>query len=199
MSINNRMNHLNTKAVFFAVFLVTFSLMPGCSKLNEFFEEAPLEDGLYLSYYFEKNESYVTIKFSKIHNNEFYATMETEYDNDEMSDGPYVNPKKVKVDKRLNKENGAPYNPDILGPMWTSPSSIKSGGTIHGAYINEIKPWNDWDVAVVKASFGRGAITGEWYYDKKTGFLVGGNVATVIDENGSPYVLDDTNLKTLMP
>ena len=56
-----------------------------------------------------------------------------------------------------------------------------------------------WDVGVVKANFGQGALSGEWYYDTITGFLVGGKRATVInaDEGGTVFILDDSSLDAL--
>ncbi len=175
---------------------VTIGVLTGCSKLLEFFDQAPLEDGLYLSYSMGEG-SWFTVEFSKISNNKFYASTESEYE-DEMGETYTSKGKRVIVDKRLNKENGAIYDADILGPLWTAPSSIKAGGTIHGTYIDEITKWKGWEVGVVKAGFGRGAITGTWYYEKKTGFLVGGHLATVMDENGTRFELEDTSLKTLM-
>ena len=168
-----------------------------------FFEQAPLEDGTYLSYNMSElsfgvtEESWLTVEFKKISNSKFYASTESEYE-DEMGETHISKGKRVIVDKRLNKENGAIYDADILGPLWTAPSSIKEGGTIHGTYIDEVTQWNDWEVGVIRAGFGRGAITGTWYYEKKTGFLVGGHLATVMDEDGTRFELVDTNLETLM-
>jgi hypothetical protein len=176
---------------------VAIGVLTGCSKLLGFFEQAPLEDGLYLSYNMGEG-SWFTVEFKKISNNEFFASTTSEYE-DEMGETYSSKGKRVTVDKRLNKESGAIYDADILGPLWTAPSSIKSGGTIHGTYIDEVTKWKGWEVGVIKAGFGRGAITGTWYYEKKTGFLVGGHLATVMDENGTRFELEDTNLEILMP
>ena len=200
MNILKKNPSLTSKIMLFVITVMAFYFLTGCSMVFEFFETAPIEDGSYLSYHVDDG-SWITIEFSKISNDKFYATMETEYENEgeDLSESQTANKNRVIVDKRLKKENGYPYDAEVLGPMWTPPSSVKQGGTIHGTYIDEIKRWKDWEVAVIKASFGRGAITGQWYYDKKTGFLVGGNLATVIDEKGTNFVLDDTNLKNLNP
>jgi hypothetical protein len=174
-------------------------LWTGCSKLSEFFENAPIEDGLYLSYSYG-NGTWVTVEFTEISSDRFYASSKTEYAEEE--DGRDItasNAVRVIVDKQLKKENGYPYDADVLGPLWTPPSSIRQGGSIHGTRIDEIKKWKQWNVGVIKASFGRGAVTGQWYYDQKTGFLVGGQLATVMDETGDNFELDDTNLNSLMP
>jgi hypothetical protein len=178
------------------VIIMVFSA--GCSKINEFFEQAPIEDGLYLSYSFGDRTG-IIIDFKKIGSDRFYVTASTVHEDDETSEPTYSSSVQVVVDNRLKKENGYPYDAEVLGPLWTPPSSVIQGGTIHGTYIDEIKKWNGWDVGVIKASFGRGAITGQWYYDRKTGFLVGGQKATVMDENGDNFILDDTNLSSLIP
>jgi hypothetical protein len=188
----------NTKTMILGITLLMICVWPGCSKLNEFFEQAPIEDGLYLSYASGEG-TWITVDFSKKSSDQFYATTKNEYEDEETSEVISSNISRVLVDKHLKKENGYPFDAEVLGPLWTPPSSIKEGGTIHGTYIDEIKKWKDWNVGVIKASFGRGAVTGQWYYDQKTGFLVGGQMATVIDEKGDNFVLDDTNLESLMP
>jgi hypothetical protein len=181
-----------------SIYILVICLWTGCSKLNEFFENAPINEGLYLSYSFG-NGTWVTVDFSKISSDRFYASSKTEYEDDESSEITSSEPVRVIVDKQVKKENGYPYDAEVLGPLWTPPSSIRQGGSIHGTYIDEIKKWKQWNVAVIKASFGRGAVTGQWYYDQRTGFLVGGQMATVMDEKGDNFELDDTNLDSLMP
>ncbi|MEZ4604406.1 MAG: hypothetical protein R2861_13695 [Desulfobacterales bacterium] len=41
---------------------------------------------------------------------------------------------------------------------------------------------------------------GEWYYEKSTGFLVGGMRGSVLDapDGGTYFILDDTNLSALL-
>lgn len=49
---------------------------------------------------------------------------------------------------------------------------------------------------MVKASFGAGAaLRGEWYYEKNTGFLVGGNRTTALSDEGEGihFVLVESN------
>lgn len=182
---------------FLSITVMMIGFLSGCSKFLSFFEQAPIEDGLYLSYYVD--EYWVTIEFSKIKNNKFYATQKFEYENEELNEYTQK-PKRVIVNKRLVKENGVVYMPSELGPVWTDPSTIKPGGSIHGTYIDEVKKWNGWEVGVVKAGFGvGGAITGTWYYDKKTGFLVGGAIGTVMEIKPMEFELVETSLDTLMP
>jgi hypothetical protein len=188
---------LSTSVKFLALTIILIGFLTGCSKLFSFFEQAPLEDGLYLSYYVD--EYWVTIEFSKIKNNKYYASQKFEYEDEELNEYTQK-PKRVIVNKRLVKENDVIYMPSELGPVWTAPSTIKPGGSIHGTYIDEVKKWKDWDVGVVKAGFGvGGAITGVWYYDKNTGFLVGGAIGTVMEIKPMEFELVETNLSGLMP
>ena len=56
------------------------------------------------------------------------------------------------------------------------------------------------DVGVVTASVGLGgALRGEWYYDAKTGFLVGGTKSTAVSlpGDGHFFTLTDSNLPAL--
>ena len=74
--------------------------------------------------------------------------------------------------------------------------SVKVGGNAHGDKVTEVMQWEGWDVGVVEASFGAGgALRGEWYYEKTTGFLVGGSKSTAFsDENeGLHFILSETN------
>jgi hypothetical protein len=189
---------IQCKLMFLGFTAIMLCLWMGCSKFNEFLEHAPIEDGAYLSYAFD-NGTWVSIEFSEKDSNQYHAAAKNEYEDEETSEIESSTISRVLVDRNLKKENGYPYDAEVLGPLWTPPSSIKEGGTIHGTYIDAIKKWEMWNVGVIKASFGRGAITGTWYYDQKTGFLVGGHLTTVIDEKGESFVLDDSNIGSLMP
>jgi hypothetical protein len=197
MTNTQKLHIRSTVYLLLGITAILLCFSTGCSKLNEFFEQAPIEDGLYLTYSFG-DATWVTVEFSKISSGKYYAEAKSEYEDDESSETISSSYGRVVVDMNLKKENGYPYDAEVLGPMWTPPSSIRKGGTIHGTYIDEIKKWEGWDVGVIKASFGRGAITGQWYYDKKTGFMVGGQRATVMDEKGENFILDDTNLNSLI-
>lgn len=142
-----------------------------------FGEKAPIEDGLFLSYDF--SGSIIRVTFSEIDGDQFYATLS--FGSDEgVSDHSSPENRKI-VDKRLKKENGAVYEAGLLGPIWIPSSSVKKGGNAHGDSVSEVKKWKGWEVGVVKASFGMGAFKGEWYYEKNTGFLLGGLRSSVLD------------------
>ncbi|MBU4200961.1 MAG: DUF1353 domain-containing protein [Verrucomicrobia bacterium] len=73
-------------------------------------------------------------------------------------------------------------------------------GNAHGDRVVEVKRWKRWDVGVVNASFGTGgAQRGEWYYEKNTGFLVGGSKSTAlsVEGGGLHFVLIESNLENL--
>ena len=158
-------------------------LLAGCWPL---FEQPPLEDGLYLEY--DIAGSPLRLTFAKAGGGDFTATLTA-------GDAPAGQP--VTVDRSLKKKTGAPYGPDMLGPVWIPPSSVTKGGNAHGDTVDEVRQWQGWQVGVVRAGFGRGAVRGEWYYEKNTGFLVGGKHATIINEAGTPFVLTGTNLPGL--
>ena len=174
-----------------AVILLLLACLTGCSFFGE---EAPITDGLYLRYDFEG--SIIQITFAEIESGKYYAILTSgsdEYDPDNRSSAEN---RKI-VDKKLKTERGTIYEAGILGPIWIPPSSVKKGGNAHGDRISEIKEWEGWVIGVVKASFGRGALRGEWYYEKTTGFLVGGMRASVMDDEGAYFILEDTNLDQL--
>ncbi|MFC1498275.1 hypothetical protein ACFLS1_07390 [Verrucomicrobiota bacterium] len=147
--------------------------------------QAPLKDGLYLSY--DYGGSTIRVTFKEISKNQFRAT---------ISPG---NSQKV-VNRRLKTTDDRVYELGLIGPLWIPPSSVKVGGKAHGSRVVEVKRWKKWDVGVVKASFGIGAaLRGEWYYEKNTGFLVGGSKSTAVsgEGGGTHYVLIGTNLENL--
>jgi len=153
----------------------------------------PLFDGLYLVYDF--GGSSVRVTFSAIDADSFNAVLSAgaeEPDSAAAQNG-------TTVDARLRTTYGTPYDGGILGPLWIPPSQVKKGGSAHGDEVSEVMEWNGWEVGVVRASVARGALSGEWYYDRATGFLVGGMKATIMnaDEGGTVFVLDDSNLAAL--
>ena len=151
--------------------------------------KAPLKDGLYLSY--EYGGSKIRVTFNEISKNKFRAT---------VSPGD----RQKIVNTRLITTGGRVYEAGSLGPLWIPPSSVKVGGNAHGDRVVEVKRWKKWDVGVVKAAFGAGgALRGEWYYEKNTGFLVGGIkssvLSTVLSGKGGDthFVLIKANLENL--
>ena len=168
--------------------LMVGCLLAGCS----IFSQAPLEDGLYLVY--DYAGSTIKVTFKEIGKGQFKATV-----------SPAGIQKEEIVDKKLMTDDGRIYEIEPLGPLWIPSSSVRVGGDAHGDSVKEVKHWRKWDVGVVKASFGMGgALTGEWYYEKTTGFLVGGSktsaLQTMLSDEGSgatTFVLRRTNLEGL--
>ena len=175
------------------IIIAATTLLAACSFSGD---QAPLEDGLYLTYDF--GGSITRVRFEKIDSSRFRATVAF---GDPGDDTGYHPPaaKPVVVDRKLKAEDGTTFEVGDLGPIWIPPSSVKKGGYAHGDTIQTVKHWKNWDVGVVKASIGGGALRGEWYYEKKTGFLVGGNRSSVMDDTdgGTDFVLTDTNLEGL--
>ncbi len=111
---------------------------------------------------------------------------------------------KILVDKFMRNRDGRPFEVEMLGPMWVSARTRGKGGRasidsmFSAATTDEIKKWKKWDAYVVEAAAFRGAISGTWYYDTKTGFLVGlerKNVVTSFLTAHPPYwILEDTNI-----
>ena len=173
--------------------ITCFGLLVSCSGFGE---EAPLSDGLYLNYAYGGSNLQVT--FYEIDTGSFYAALSSDPEAEtNLEDIPERN--KTIINRRLKTERGTVYEAGILGPLWIAPSKVKKGGSAHGDSVIEIREWEGWEVGVVRASFGQGALSGEWYYDKETGFLVGGMRATIMnaDEGGTVFILDDSNLESL--
>jgi hypothetical protein len=80
------------------------------------------------------------------------------------------------------------------------PSEFREGGRSHGVRADGVRWRENWDVGVVTASVGLGrALRGEWYYDARTGFLVGGtkSTAVLLPGDGRVFTLTDSNLPDL--
>jgi hypothetical protein len=180
------------KTVAACILCVAAYLLTGCS----FFAQAPLRDGLYLSYDYEGTTIRVT--FTEKSKKHFSVTVETGTAEEMITRIPRDD-KQVIVDLQLKTDRGAIFELASLGPLWIPAKNVKVGGNAHGDSIVAVKEWQGWQIGVVKASFGvGGALRGEWYYEKNTGFLVGGNKSTIISEGGgSSFILKETNLAEL--
>ncbi|MBN2543292.1 hypothetical protein JXI42_10545 [bacterium] len=172
---------MKTKSLLTVIFAIFF-ISTGCSVLET---PAPLEDGLYLRYDFDGSP--ISVSFKKLDGDRFQAT---------ISPGDF----QEVVNTRMKKPNGAIFELGTIGPIWISPSSVKVGGNAYGSRVSEVKHWERWEIGVVKASFGMGgAIRGEWYYERTTGFLVGGTKSTALSIDGSVshFILMDSNCEGL--
>ncbi len=181
------------KKIMTAIILITVYLLTGCSFFGS---QAPLEDGMYLSYDYEG--TILRADFSKLNSKQFTVTVRIGLAED-FADGTLPDGRQTVVDMQLKTERGAVYELGSLGPLWIAPESVKVGGNAHGDKVIEVKQWHGWKIGVVKASFGvGGALKGEWYYEKTTGFLVGGGKSSIISEGGgSHFILQETNLAAL--
>lgn len=182
------------KRMFFIAWCVAcLGCAAGCSGFGE---EAPLADGLYLDYDF--GGSAIRVTFSEIDADSFSATLSFGVEEDSGPGSVSAQTREV-VNRKLKTERGTVYEAGILGPLWIPPSAVKKGGNAHGDEVIDVRQWEGWDVGVVTAGFGQGALRGEWYYDQETGFLVGGKRATIMnaDEGGTVFILDDSNLASL--
>jgi hypothetical protein len=99
------------------------------------------------------------------------------------------------VDTHMRTADGGIFELGPLGPLWVPPSQFREGGRAHGARVDGVRRWENWDVGVVTASVG----LGEWYYDARTGFLVGGTKSTAVSLPGDERVFTptDSNLPDL--
>jgi hypothetical protein len=171
---------MNVKGIVVSLLVALFSVF-ACSAG----QRAPLRDGLFLSYDFDG--STITVTFSDLGKNRFAAVI-----------SPGLG--RETVNNSLKASGGRVYEAGALGPIWIPPKQVKPGGRAYGNNVDEVRSWNGWEVGVVRASFGiGGALRGEWYYEKSTGFLVGGVRSTAIAEEGerTRFVLVDTNLDEL--
>ncbi len=196
---------------YIATFIVSMFLIGtsgGCSSIRSYFEHPPIEEGTFLTYDLQGG-TYLVVTFSKTGSNQFDAVETVTFENEDHTDFGFDEENrrvpseqeavKTIVDGRLNTKRKTPYQPGRLGPLWVAPSNVKVGGSAHGATFAEVKEWKGWDVGVVSAGFGRGgAVTGGWYYERKTGLLVGGFFTTAMSDDPEEFILVDTNIKNLM-
>ena len=165
-----------------------FMMMSGCSGSSE----PAVFDGLYLKYRIGTSSS-CRISFDKISRNRFKVIMEPY--NYSLCPGGYQDGKELIVDKFLRpaKKRLLSWGEAVL--IWLPADTRKTGSRLHVGgldSISEVKHWKEWEVAVITAQIGGGFLTGTWYYDVKTGFLVGMEKEFAGDKN-LIILLEETN------
>ncbi len=161
-------------------------------------EESAISGGTFLVY--DVGGSAMRLTFSSTDGDGLSARVEYADDNGAFgTDEPPATPGDV-VDARMQTADGRIFELGSLGPLWVPPSDVQEGGNANGTRIGKVRHWESWDVGVVTASVGMGmALRGEWYYDTRTGFLVGGTKSTAVSAPGQEFVftLTDSNLPDL--
>lgn len=161
-------------------------------------EESPISAGTFLEY--DNGGMQMRLTFSPADDNRYGTNISyVEEDGTYASAQPSAAPSNV-VDSRMRTANGQVFELGSLGPLWVPPNEVHEGGSAHGTRVSEVRRWGNWEVGVVTASVGMGgALRGEWYYDTRTGFLVGGMKSTALSLPGEELVftLTDSNLPEL--
>ncbi len=153
---------------------------------------APVIDGSYLAY--DVGADVVRLTFTSLEGDRFLATLEYV---GRGQDAEVM--RRDTVDGRMRTPGGGIFEVGSLGPLWVPPGQVKEGGNAHGTRIAEVSSWEGWDAGVVRASVGIGAaLRGEWYYERSTGFLVGGYRGTAASDQGMRFKLVDSNVEGLL-
>jgi len=161
-------------------------------------DEAPMSEGTFLVY--EISGTKMRLTFSAADGNRFATNLEYA---DEDGEFVVAEPSAAQgdiVDVHGRTADGRVFEVGMLGPLWVPPSEVREGGNAHGSRVGEVRQWQSWEVGVVRASVGLGgALRGEWYYDARTGFLVGGMKSTAVSlpGDGQVFTLTDSNLSDL--
>ena len=161
-------------------------------------EEAPIDDGTFLVY--DIDGSMMRLTFSLADEDEFNTSFEYADEHGKFGTEGLPATQGDIVDTRMRTADGQIFELASLGPLWVPPSKVHQGGSAHGTRIGEVRRWEKWDVGVVTAVVGVGkALRGEWYYDTRTGFLVGGTKNTAVSgpDQGLVFTLTDSNLPDL--
>ena len=194
--------------LFFAVLLILIS--GGCAYLTP----APIEDGSYLTYEYELPASYIgegyrfrfTITFTEAKRGKYEVTVGC---SDQQLAGKIIKPHKkdgkIFVNRAMQRRGRKLLLLEDFGPLWVPPSAQVEGSgegidlIFFGRTTDEITQWNKWRVYVINASIFRGALSGTWYYDTKTGFLVGFTSKTIAmsDYEAPRLILISTNIANL--
>ena len=161
-------------------------------------EEAPISAGTFLEY--DNAGLQMRLTFSPADGDRFDTRVSfVGEDGTYSSAQPSSHPSNA-VDTRMRTAHGLVFELGSLGPLWVPPSEVREGGSAHGTRVTEVRRWGNWEVGVVTASVGLGgALRGEWYYDTRTGFLVGGTKSTAVSlpGEGQGFTLTDSNLPEL--
>ena len=186
------------------------AIISGCANLAP----APIEDGSYLTYEFAQPNPFqggktsyrFTIKFTETESGMFEVTVDF-VDNAYAYEiiKPHKKDGKVMVNQAMRRRDGKELLLENIGPLWVPTSSQQEGTrkgvdfVFFGTTSDEIKQWKKWQVYVVNASVFRGAISGSWFYDTKTGFLAGftQKTAGMFDYEAPTVTLIDSNIENL--
>jgi len=173
--------------IFLPLFIFTVVSF-GCS----YSKPAPLEDGMHLRYKFKGMEesTFCDLTFTETRNGYFEVTVDVSEENipSKYFIKPHEKDGKIIVNKFMKRRNGKPLEIETCGPLWLPPNKRKKGENVgidlalSGAVTDKIENWNGWKVYIVEASAFRGAISGTWYYEVETGFLVGCHTKSVASE-----------------
>ena len=161
-------------------------------------EEAHIDGGTFLVY--DIGGSMMRLTFSPANKDQFNTSFEYADEHGRSGTGELPATQGHIVDTRMRMADGRIFELASLGPLWVPPSEVHEGGSAHGTRIGDVRRWENWDVGVVTAAVGVGmALRGEWYYDTRTGFLVGGTKSTAVSAPGQGLVftLTDSNLPDL--
>ena len=156
-------------------------------------EAAPISAGTFLVY--DNAGMRMRLTFSSADGDRFEANVEYAYDQREFEPASPSPAQGHMVDTHMRTADGGIFELGSLGPLWVPPSELREGGSAHGTRVDGVRRWENWDVGVVTASVG----LGEWYYDARTGFLVGGTKSTAVSlpGDGQVFTLTDSNLPDL--
>lgn len=161
-------------------------------------EEAPISAGTFLEY--DNGGVQMRLTFSHAAADLFDTNISyVDEDGRYPSSQPSPAPAEI-VDTRMRTADGRVFELGSLGPLWVPPNDVHKGGGAHGTRVSEVRRWKNWEVGVVTASVGvGGALRGEWYYDTRTGFLVGGTKSTALSlpDEVQVFALTDSNIPDL--
>ena len=157
-------------------------------------EKADVEGGTFLVY--DIGGSMMRLTFLPANGDEFSTSFEYADEHGQFGTDAQLATRGEVVDARMRTSDGRVFELASLGPLWVPPSEVHEGGSAHGTRIEFVRRWESWEVGVVTASVGMGALQGEWYYDTRTGFLVGGLKSTAVStpSQGLVFTLTDSNL-----
>lgn len=173
-------------------------LLAGAWSVTAREEAAPISAGTFLVY--DNAGMQMRLTFSPADGDRFDTNVEYANDHGTFEPAPRSSAQGDMVDTRMRTADGAIFELGSLGPLWVPPSELREGGSAHGTRVDEVRRWENWEVGVVTASVGLGgALRGEWYYDARTGFLVGGMKSTAVSlpGDGQVFTLTDSNLPDL--